>query len=437
MSVQKVKELQYEGEFFSSQLQKEIKEKFYFLDNDPNYGERLFFENSGGSLRLKSVVEIKEFIERFPDCPDRVHPRSIDLQQIKKQGIEDMTKVIFGADNGSIITQLSASQVMFQIAETIAENVPGKNIVTSAMEHPSAYDAASYAAQKMDMELRVAKVNPETGGIDAAEVASLVDKDTCFISIMSASNISGTIMDMKEITAQARKIKPDLYVITDAVQHAPHGVIDVKDTGVDAVTMAPYKFFGNRGIGIGWVSPRLANLRHHKLLAKKSDEWELGSPTPSNYASISAIVDYVCWIGKHYSDTKDRRELFMKGMEKIHLHERALLSALLNGTENVRGLRQNSNVTVYTDTESLLYKDLIVAIGFNHLDYTAAAREYEKRGCIVFERIMGSPYSERMLIALGIPGAIRISPMHCHDIADIEKFLQITDSISELNKIEN
>ncbi len=161
----------------------------------------------------------------------------------KKQSIEDMTKVIFGADEGSIITQLSASQVMFQIAETIAENVPGKNIVTSAMEHPSAYDAASYAAQKMGMELRVAKANPDTGGIDAAEVAALVDEDTCFVSIMSASNISGSIMDIKEIAAQSRKIKPDLYVITDAVQHAPHGVIDVKDTGVDAVTMAPYKFF--------------------------------------------------------------------------------------------------------------------------------------------------------------------------------------------------
>ncbi|MFD1452922.1 MULTISPECIES: aminotransferase class V-fold PLP-dependent enzyme [Oceanobacillus] len=432
MSNQQIEKIQNEGEFFSPQLQKEIKDKFYYLDEDPKYGERLFFENSGGSLRLKSAVEIKAFIESFPDCPDRVHNRSLDLQEIKKQSIEDMTKVIFGADEGSIITQLSASQVMFQIAETIAENVPGKNIVTSAMEHPSAYDAASYAAQKMGMELRVAKANPDTGGIDAAEVAALVDEDTCFVSIMSASNISGSIMDIKEIAAQSRKIKPDLYVITDAVQHAPHGVIDVKDTGVDAVTMAPYKFFGNRGIGIGWVSPRLANLRHHKLLAKKSDEWELGSPTPSNYASISAIVDYVCWIGENYTDTKNRRALFVKGMEKIHLHERALLSALLNGTKNARGLRENPMVTIYTDTQSLLHKDLIVAIGFDHLDYSAAAREYGKRGCIVFERIMGSPYSERMLISLGIPGAIRVSPMHCHNISDIEKFLEITESISEL-----
>ena len=38
------------GLLFEESFQKELKEKFYYTDADPLYGERLFFENSGGSL---------------------------------------------------------------------------------------------------------------------------------------------------------------------------------------------------------------------------------------------------------------------------------------------------------------------------------------------------------------------------------------------------
>lgn len=47
--------------------------------------------------------------------------------------------------------------------------------------------------------------------------------------------------------AAARAIKPDLYIVVDAVQHAPHGLIDLQKTPVDGVNIAPYKFFGCRG----------------------------------------------------------------------------------------------------------------------------------------------------------------------------------------------
>ena len=50
----------------------------------------------------------------------------------------------------------------------------------------------------------------------------MVDKDTCLLSVMYASNITGTIMDMEGIVRAAREINPDIYIVTDAVQHAPH-----------------------------------------------------------------------------------------------------------------------------------------------------------------------------------------------------------------------
>ena len=44
------------GVLFSDTYQKKLKSQFYYADKDPQYGARLFFENSGGSLRLKKAV---------------------------------------------------------------------------------------------------------------------------------------------------------------------------------------------------------------------------------------------------------------------------------------------------------------------------------------------------------------------------------------------
>ena len=182
-------------------------------------------------------------------------------------------------------------------------------------------------------EFRVAMANPKTGGVEMDEILGKIDKDTLLLSVMSASNISGYIFDIETIVKEARKINPNIYVISDAVQHAPHGVLDVEKCGLDGVNFAPYKMFGIRGCGYGYVSDRVAKMTHHKLLAKPEKEWELGTFPHPNYAAITAVVDYVCWIGRHFTDSEDRREQFAAGMTRIHLQEHSLLIHMMEGTD--------------------------------------------------------------------------------------------------------
>ena len=65
------------GVLFSDTYQKKLKSQFCYADKDPQYGARLFFENSGGSLRLKKAVEAKAAIEEFPDCPERARAEGL------------------------------------------------------------------------------------------------------------------------------------------------------------------------------------------------------------------------------------------------------------------------------------------------------------------------------------------------------------------------
>ncbi|REM34137.1 aminotransferase, partial [Mycobacterium tuberculosis] len=87
------------------------------------------------------------------------------------------------ATGGSVYASLTASGAMFDMVRAIAENVPGTNMVTTVLEHPSAFDAMSLYAQRLGRELRVAKSNPVTGGVDVEEIVRLVDKDTCLLNV--------------------------------------------------------------------------------------------------------------------------------------------------------------------------------------------------------------------------------------------------------------
>ena len=420
----------YTRPLFDGETMRRVREAFWWVDADPVSGERIFFENSGGSFRLKTAVAAKSCYEELPDCPERTHARALEMIAVQKKAEDDILRVICGSSDAVLDCALTASQLNFKMAEILADNLPGRNIVTSVLEHPSAFDAAKYAAEKTGKELRVAPANPVTGGIDTEAIAGLVDEETCFMSIMYASNITGTVMDIGTIVREARKRKPGLFVICDAVQHAMHGVMDMDELGVDALIFAPYKFFCTRGAGYAALSPRMAVLRHPKLADKKADIWELGSPIPSNFAALSAVVDYVVSLGS-LPGTADRRERFVSGMEAIRTHETALYERLLFGARGQKGLLEIPGVEVYWYDGDLSKKDLILGMAIRGLDCAKAVDAYASEHITVCERVRSSLYSARMLEALQTEGCVRVSPLHCNSEEEVIRFLSITERIAK------
>lgn len=420
-------DMKTKGKLFSPQLMQEVRSKFHHVDADPlRPGRRIYFDNAGGAFRLKTALEAFYALDAMPDCPERVHQTALYMNDVMHRGEEDIRTIFNAHKGGRIITMLTASQAIWKLTGTIAENIPGTNIVTTKLEHPCAYDAAKFFAEKTGKELRAAATNPATGGVDVEEITKLIDQDTCLLSVIYASNISGAVLDIPAIVKAARAIKPDLYIIVDSVQHAPHGIIDVDALDLDGATFAPYKFFGCRGSGIGYASDRVSALPHPHLLGKADPIWTLGSPAPAHYAVITEIVNYVSWLGAMDIQSEDRRELFVAGMNRIKLQERALMYHMLEGTEEIPGLRHINGVTVYLDHPDMTSRDLILAVGLDGWDYTEAVREYERRGIIIFERIASSIYSVRMLQSFGLSGCIRVSPLHCNTTEEIDEFLKAT-----------
>ena len=420
-------------ELFPADEMQEIRKQFLYVEQDCENNGRLFFDNAGGSLRLAAAEEAFRRADSIPDCSEHSNRVARLLEGLELQGRRDLMECVFGAKGGVLFPCDTASRINLEMCRVFAENGRGTNVVTTTLEHPSSYDGMKRFAGQSGREFRVAPVNRGTGGVDAEAVLSLVDRNTAVLSCMHASNISGYIYDVETIFRRARERNPDILILCDAVQHAPHAWLDPEGCGADAVVFAPYKFFGVRGFGAAWLSERAASLPHHRLLGKPEDEWGVGSPAPGHYASMSAVVDYVTGLGKKELPAEtDRKTLYRRGMERIAAHERALLSVLLDGTEDTPGLRSILGARVQMDGAPLSRRDLIVSVEFDRIPCERAALEYEKRGIIAFERAASSLYSKRMVAAFGSSGVVRISPLHVHTAAEMEHFLRVTQEIALL-----
>ena len=70
-------------------LIEDVRSKFAHVDNCPFQGERIFFENAGGALTLKSVVETSATFAAIPDNQGRDNPASHQLVKMINKAKDD------------------------------------------------------------------------------------------------------------------------------------------------------------------------------------------------------------------------------------------------------------------------------------------------------------------------------------------------------------
>ena len=142
----------------------------------------------------------------------------------------------------------------------------------------------------------------------------------------------------------------------------------------------------------------------------------------------------MCWLGSQYIQSADRRSLFVEGMSRIELQERALLHRALEGTPELPGLRHIKGVTVQCDNPDLTKRDFILPVTFEGMSASEAAKAYVERGVYVFERESPSHYSKRIVESFGLKGVVRVSPIHCNSPEEVDQFLRVTEEIARFKR---
>ncbi|MCV6611935.1 MAG: aminotransferase class V-fold PLP-dependent enzyme [Amphritea sp.] len=412
---------------FSDALVNQIRERFFYVDECPFEGPRIFFENAGGSLTLKSVIQQTTAIACIPDNGGRNNLASQAMEDICVQGKKDLATLL-GASTGVVFGGETGTECLFRAVRTAAlESEEGGSIVACSVEHPATFNSTEIWARKTGREWIAVPFDVSTGVVTADHYAEYVRPDTRIATIIHTNPVTGMVMDVKAIAERIRSISPDCYIIVDGIQHAPHGFIGIDELDVDAYVISLYKVFSKFNNGYAWLSDRFSVLPHDKLLGNPAQSWELGSRDPSAYAAVSAVLGYFEWLGSNFTNSESAKDKLIAAGDAMHVHERCLIDFILHGDDQAKGLLSYDSVRIVGDVFSDNHESVVTfhVDGRDAKDIVVALADHNIR----IHARSDDAYSGNILRPLGFESVARVSLGHYNTLGEVRKLLEAINEI--------
>ena len=135
----------------------------------------------------------------------------------------------------------------------------GDEIILSVMEHHANIVPWHFLRERQGVVLKWVDIEPD-GSLDPQAVIDAITPRTKLIAVTQVSNVLGTVVDVKAITAGAHA--KGVPVLVDGSQAAVHMPVDVQDIGCDFYAITGHKLYGPSGSGAIYINPdRMAEMR--------------------------------------------------------------------------------------------------------------------------------------------------------------------------------
>jgi cysteine desulfurase family protein (TIGR01976 family) len=383
----------------------------------------VFFDNPGGTQVTQGVITaITDYYQTSNANIGGAFATSRRTDAILHTARNAMATML-NASAEELVFGPNMTSLTFHLARSIGDTLrPGDEIVLTNLDHDGNVSPwLDLAAQ--GAVIKFVDFDPTDCTLDPAQFQAVLSDRTRLVAITHASNAVGTIPNVAAVIRMAHAV--GAWVFVDAVQFAPHGVIDVRTLDCDFLACSAYKFFGpHAGILFGKAA-HLRQLTPHKLRPAKDTlpyRWETGTQNHECMAGIAAAVAHLQEIGKRSSEATDSpRAALESGMNAIHTYEQGLAAHL------IRGLTQIPYLKIYglTDLNRLDERVPTVAFTWPHRTPRATAEYLGEHGICCWS---GNYYALRLMERLGLEehgGAVRFGLAHYNTHAEIDRLLNL------------
>ena len=207
--------------------------------------ERVYFDHIAATPIHPLVLEAM-----IPHLRDHFgNAQSLYLEgQAAQESISESRQLVAGLINAEeseiFFTSSGSESNNFAVKGlALAQQGRGNHIVVSAVEHQSVIYSAKML-EKFGFSVTTVPVDSH-GLVDPEDVKKALRPETVLASVILASSEVGTIQPIKEIAGICRDNKVICH--TDAVAAAGNIPLDIKDLGVDALSLAANQFYGPKG----------------------------------------------------------------------------------------------------------------------------------------------------------------------------------------------
>lgn len=383
----------------------------------PDFADGAFFENAGGSFACRQVIDrLTRFYNQRKVQPYAGYAASWRGGAEMDEARGALAQLL-GVDVAEVSFGPSTTQNTYVLAQAFRQAMqPGDVIIVTNQDHEA--NSGPWRRLADDgIEIREWQIDAETGHLDPARLADLLDDKVRLVCFPHCSNVVGEINDVQAVSNLVHEA--GAVVCVDGVSYAPHGFPDVGALGADIYLFSAYKTYGpHQGIMVirRDLGERLPNQGHHFNGGTLFYRFTPAGPDHAQVAASAGMVEYMAALADRHG---------LSGATSSHdlmrAQETRLLQPLLDhiGSKNSVRLLGPSSARERAPTVAFVTERPPAEV----------AADLQARGIYCDA---GDFYAHRALDAQGIDpdrGVVRASFVHYTSADEVDRLMTALDEV--------
>jgi cysteine desulfurase family protein (TIGR01976 family) len=385
-------------------------------------GAAVFLDNPAGTQVPRQVIKaVSEAMAGAASNIGGFFAASKSAKDIWTGAHDAIAQMLGGHSGREVILGQSMTMLTFHMSRSLGRAwVPGDEIIVTRMDHDANVAPWLRMAEDRGLIVRWLPFNRETWRIEPEDLKPLLCTRTRLLALNYASNLTGSINPVTELTGLAKEAGALVYM--DAVQLVPHVKTDVKAIGCDLLVCSSYKFFGPH-LGVLWGREALLEeLNPYAVRCAPSDlpgRHELGTPQTELFAGLAATADYFVWLGEQVGCSGSRDSKIKAAYSAAAAYEMANAQRLIDGLKDIGG------VQLQGISDPRLLSQRVPTVSFTHprRRNSILAKELAAQGINVWS---GHNYAYELVRHLGLDehdGVLRIGLAHYNTVDEVDRII--------------